>query len=71
MAYFYDVPGFTLRIARGNDFEWFLSVNANPAGSYISPYQAAAAAASQQTGDTAYDASPIAASPDLREWTSR
>ena len=71
MPYFYDVPGFTLMIARRNDFEWVLSINDMYVKSYVSPYQAAGDAATQDTGDEKYDASPIAAPADLREWTAR
>lgn len=71
MPYFYDLPGFALMISRRDDDQWVLSVNGQPAGAYFSPQQAADDAATQHTGDSAYDASPIAAPEDLAEWSSR
>lgn len=69
MPYFYDLPGFALMISRGKDDQWTLSVNGAPAGSYFSPQQAAIQAATQQTGNSAYDSSPLAAPEDLAKWS--
>lgn len=70
MSYFYDLPGFALMISRGEDDQWTLSVNGAPSGSYFSPQAAATHAATQQTENSAYNSSPLAAPEDLSQWSN-
>lgn len=71
LAWHCILPGFTLRIAPHYNGRWLLSINGVPYGSYATPKQAAADAASQVTGDDNYDSSPISAPEDLEEWERR